>query len=181
MAEPTGAAASAGMPPGELMEVAVGQLKTVPVPVLVGPQLASGDAASVDTAIAVIDGVGRAAAAADNGGGWFFSYPMWLLENGLVMLHYDCGLPWWGTIALTTLVARCGMLPLTVMQSKSMAKLAKVKPQLDVLQARLKEASSARGPNAHVESTKAQNELEALYKHHNIKPWYTIAGGLAQV
>ena len=104
-------------------------MQTVPVPIVVGPQMPG---PLNEVSIEAADGVIRAATMAENGGGWFFSRPMYCLESCLVFVHDFTGLPWWATILALTGTARLVIFPMQVAQSKAMAKMTKIKPQLDV-------------------------------------------------
>ena len=90
-----GGGADVSAPLAEAMQ----QMKTVPIPIVVGPagpELPPGGLSGVAAAdsAAAADGVGQAIQAlamADNGGGWFFSRPMFWLESGLVYTHTATG------------------------------------------------------------------------------------------
>jgi len=97
------------------------------------------------------------------------------------MLHDATGLPWWGTIVLATVCARSLTLPLSIFTAKATAKMQKLKPLSDQIQARMKaenEKGTAQGKSRALE---AQKELGELYKTHNVKPWATIVGALGQM
>ena len=163
-------------------------LRTVPVPILVGPAppdttgavIAStgSDAAQVLAEAAVVAGPVVKPATA---GGFFFHYPMTLCEYGLQSLHDATGLPWYATIPLFTLCARATLFPLTVFSSRSVARMALIKPQMDELSTAMQEANK-RGTDAGMkEAEKHRVSLQKLLAKHGVKPWMTMVGGLGQL
>ncbi|RYG65518.1 hypothetical protein EON64_11745, partial [archaeon] len=56
-----------------------------------------------------------------------------LVQGALVAAHDFTGLPWWSTIALSTVTLRIGLLPLVHQQSLVSRKLAKAMPELSLL------------------------------------------------
>ena len=111
---------------------------------------------------------------------------MALLEWALTGVHDVSGLPWWATIALTTASVRLALLPVQIYQSKSIAKLQAIKPQMDRLTAEMKEGwaqlkddpDSASGGE---KAQKAQMEYNALIKKHSVRPFAPILGAVFQV
>jgi len=51
------------------------------------------------------------------------------IQSGLSDLHEVTGLPWWATIATTTLAVRASLLPLVVYQMHASTRFFKVQPQ----------------------------------------------------
>lgn len=59
-------------------------------------------------------------------------------EKVLVTIHETCGTPWWATIIVTVFSLRCLVtLPFAVVQRRIGAKLASLKPEMDVIAKRL--------------------------------------------
>lgn len=55
------------------------------------------------------------------------SAPVACLQDGLIQLHDATGLPWWGTLVVSTFALRTAItLPLAVYQNRNMAKFEKV-------------------------------------------------------
>lgn len=107
---------------------------------------------------------------------------MFWLESGLVYTHTATGLPWWATIFLLTGCARMVLFPLIVSQSKSVAKMAKIKPQMEIYTEKMKKAT-ARGASGVQDASKAEKELHALMKAHGVSafdPMYTAVGAFGQ-
>lgn len=88
--------------------------------------------------------------------------PTALIEKLLEYTHVFTGLPWWGTIIATTLTVRFLMFPLYVKASANGAKMAKIKPRLDEIMNKLKNADS---PQEQVEAT---HERRHLLKTHDV-------------
>ncbi|KAH3685266.1 hypothetical protein WICPIJ_003740 [Wickerhamomyces pijperi] len=64
-------------------------------------------------------------------------WPPDLIQHILEITHVTTGLPWWATITVVTLGVRAALFPLYVKSSDMMARNAKIKPQLDVIQNKL--------------------------------------------
>ena len=168
--------------PVPVLEAAEPALRTVPVPVLVGPADASVVGAEGPSSAAAVDGaVSAVATMAENGGGWFFSRPMFCLETAMYTVHEASGLPWWATIAVTTFTVRLALFPLTVMQSRSVATMSKIRPKMDALTAKMKAASERAGGRGMEDAEKARLELQQLFATHNVRPWMTFVGALGQL
>lgn len=189
VADATVAAAGQSLPPGTADSTAELALRTVPVPVLVGPAQAAADATVSVVAPDAAGQVALAEAAAIAGpalkpataGGFFFHYPMTAIEFGLQSMHDGLNLPWYAAIPLFTLCARMCILPLTVFSSKMVAKMQAIKPQMDELTAAMKEAN-LRGTDAGLkEGEKHRQALQKLLAKHGVKPWATMLGGLGQL
>lgn len=93
------------------------------------------------------------------GEGWG---PTSAICNLLEYVHVYSGLPWWATIACSTIAVRALMFPLYVKSSANMAKMSKIKPQLDKCMEAVKGGDSK-------ERVKALTERRTLMKEHNIK------------
>lgn len=182
--------ASAGLVQGPLtleqMAVPAGDtvFRTVPVPILVGPPSAALDATI--GADSIRDGIGATAdalpaAKAATAGGWFFSKPMAAIELLLTTVHDTTGLPWWATIAATTFSVRVCLLPLQIYQSKSVARMAIIRPQIDELGATMREASQKGTPKGLEDAEKARQALQKLFDRNHVRPWMTIVGAIGQL
>lgn len=64
--------------------------------------------------------------------------PTAMVESFLELTHVYTGLPWWATIVASTVLIRLAMVPIYIKSSAAMAKMAKVKPQLDVIMDEIK-------------------------------------------
>lgn len=64
-------------------------------------------------------------------------WPPDLIQHLMEIVHVSTGLPWWATITVVTLGVRFALFPLYVKSSDMMAKNAKIKPELDELQAKM--------------------------------------------
>lgn len=99
--------------------------------------------------------------------------PTALIEQMLEATHVYTGLPWWGTIVAGTVLARTLLFPLYVKSSANMAKMSKVKPQLDKLMNDIKTGDNE-------DRMLAMRERSKLYKEHGIKTAHSLFP-LAQV
>ncbi|ODQ60726.1 hypothetical protein WICANDRAFT_77401 [Wickerhamomyces anomalus NRRL Y-366-8] len=96
-------------------------------------------------------------------------WPPDLIQHVLEIVHVYTGLPWWATIALTTISVRACMFPLYVKSSDVMARNAKIKPKLDDLQAQLYSAADM------AESQLVMMKRKKLLQEHGIKNRYLMA------
>ncbi|CCD24257.1 membrane insertase OXA1 NDAI_0C05980 [Naumovozyma dairenensis CBS 421] len=60
---------------------------------------------------------------------WY--WPADIIQHTLEYIHVYSGLPWWGTICVTTILIRLLMFPLYVKSSDTVARNSHIKPQLD--------------------------------------------------
>jgi YidC/Oxa1 family membrane protein insertase len=82
-----------------------------------------------------------------------------ILRSLLYGIHHATGLPWaWSIIALTVCV-RLAILPLAIVQMRSMRGMQKIAPELQKLKQKHKG-----------DSQKLQQEMMALYKEHGVNP-----------
>lgn len=73
----------------------------------------------------------------------------WLLEH----IHVYSDTPWWASILITTLVVRAGMFYPFMRSSNEQAKIAAMKPALDVLKDKYKKAKAESDPITQQEAT----------------------------
>lgn len=93
------------------------------------------------------------------GDGWG---PTSWICNLLEHVYVYSGLPWWATIAVSTVAVRAVMLPLYVKSSANMAKMSKIKPQVDALMNKVKVGDPK-------ERIKALAERKSLFEKYDIK------------
>ena len=149
-------------------------LETVPIPVL--------DTVPVPVLAGGVDEAARAVAdLSARDGGWLFARPMAACEWVLLGVNEMTGLPWWGSIVLSTVVARSLMVPLQVMQSRSTARMTAIKPQMDVLGAKMKAAYAKKTTEGFDEAGKIQLELQKLMSVNKVKPWTTLISVLGTI
>ena len=123
------------------------------------------------------EAVAEAAAAAvsdlasERAGGWFFGWPMAKCEALLMFVHDTSGLPWWATIVATTAAARLLIFPIQMQTSKNMAKLARIKPQIDAISEKVKAGYAKKTEAGMAEAARAQEELSGLMAKQNMSPF----------
>lgn len=93
-------------------------------------------------------------------------WPPGLIQHVLEIVHVTTGLPWWATIALTTVAVRAALFPLFIKSSDTMAKNSKIKPQLDELQAELHSSVDT------AQTQEIMTRRSRLLKEHGIKTRY---------
>ncbi|ODQ77830.1 hypothetical protein BABINDRAFT_163217 [Babjeviella inositovora NRRL Y-12698] len=69
-------------------------------------------------------------------------WPPDLIQNILECVHVYSGMPWWATIVATTIGLRLALFPLYIKSSDMMARMSKIKPQMDQLLVDIKEAKT---------------------------------------
>jgi YidC/Oxa1 family membrane protein insertase len=65
-------------------------------------------------------------------------YPSELVMQGVELLHQTTGLPYWATIVGITFALRTMLLPVAFKAMRNSARMANMKPELEILQERMK-------------------------------------------
>lgn len=107
-------------------------------------------------------------------GGWT---PIGLIQSALETLHVTCDLPWWGTIAIATVILRTLIFPLVVVSQRNAAKMNNYMPQLQVLQMKMTEARNA---GDQLNAARYSQEMVIFMKEKNLSPMRNILVPLAQ-
>lgn len=103
--------------------------------------------------------------------------PVGALETMLEAIHISTGLPWWGTIAVATVVIRTALLPFIVKLQGNTARLHNVKPQLERLTQNMKLAQENNDTTALARFTA---ETQDLFAKNNCNPMKTMMLPLIQ-
>ena len=82
-----------------------------------------------------------------------------VFEAVLKFFHNSVGVPWGWSIVLLTVCVRAVLIPLTVRQLRSMARLQQLQPELKAIQAKYKE-----------DKQRQQQEMMKFYKENNVNP-----------
>jgi YidC/Oxa1 family membrane protein insertase len=82
-----------------------------------------------------------------------------VFESVLTFFHNSIGVPWGWSIVLLTICVRAILVPLTVRQIRSMARLQQLQPQLKEIQSKYKE-----------DKQRQQQEMMKFYKENNVNP-----------
>uniref|UniRef100_W8BGV9 Mitochondrial inner membrane protein OXA1L n=1 Tax=Ceratitis capitata TaxID=7213 RepID=W8BGV9_CERCA len=122
----------------------------------------------------VLNAAGEPTFASIGLGGWT---PVGLVENCMEFLHISCDMPWWGAIAVGTLVVRTIIFPLVIMAQRNAAKLNNFMPQMQVLQVKMTEARQS--GNA-IDSARYAQEMMLFMKEKQINPLKNMIVPLAQ-
>ncbi|XP_052860283.1 mitochondrial inner membrane protein OXA1L [Anopheles cruzii] len=107
-------------------------------------------------------------------GGWT---PVGIVQNCMEFLHIGLDLPWWGCIAIGTVVVRTLLFPLVIASQKNAAKMNNHMPQMQVLQMKMTEARQA--GNA-IDAARYGQELVLFMKEKNLNPLKNMLVPLAQ-
>jgi membrane protein insertase Oxa1/YidC/SpoIIIJ len=104
--------------------------------------------------------------------------PTGWVESIVEITHLTTGLPWWGTIVASTVVFRLLLLPLAIKGQRASAKLAKIRPQLDPIQAEL---SKAKNLGDKIGLQTASFKMQQLFIKEKFNPLSSIVFNLGQI
>ncbi|KAG0317376.1 Mitochondrial inner membrane protein oxa1l [Dissophora globulifera] len=93
--------------------------------------------------------------------------PVGGLETVLEAIHISTGLPWWGTIAATTVLIRTALVPFIVKLQGNTARLHNVKPQLERLTENMKLAKETNDTAA---LARFSAQTQELFKTNDCNP-----------
>src|SRR6202050_2708031 len=82
-----------------------------------------------------------------------------VFEAVLKFFHNSLGVPWGWAIVLLTICVRACLIPLTVKQISSMARMQGLQPEMKAIQAKYKE-----------DKQRQQQEMMKFYKENNVNP-----------
>src|ERR1700744_5844958 len=82
-----------------------------------------------------------------------------VFESVLKFFHNSIGIPWGWAIVLLTICVRAILVPLTVRQIRSMARMQQLAPEMKLIQAKYKE-----------DKQRQQQEMMKFYKENNVNP-----------
>lgn len=94
--------------------------------------------------------------------------PVGLVQILLDSLHMTTGMPWWGTIAVTTLALRVCLFPLSIKFAKNAAKMAKLQPELSEIMKKVQYYSKIGATEL---KNKEQMKIPELYQSHDCSPF----------
>ncbi|CAI2178969.1 2222_t:CDS:2 [Funneliformis geosporum] len=104
--------------------------------------------------------------------------PVGFVEGFFEMLHVSTGLPWWGTIALATLILRLGFFPILISHQRNVSKLVEIQPQIEKLMEKISEARESRDQYTLLKRTE---ELKQLYSSVGTSPLTPLLFPLMQM
>ncbi|KAI4503676.1 hypothetical protein M0802_001079 [Mischocyttarus mexicanus] len=104
--------------------------------------------------------------------------PVGLIQSSMEWMHIYIGLPWWGTIALGTVIVRTFMFPLIIKSQKNAAAMSLYLPKMTEIQQKL---SEARTSGDHYNAAVYSNELYMYMKEKNVSPWKSLVPLMVQV
>jgi len=103
--------------------------------------------------------------------------PVGAIQQLLELVHVSTGLPWWGTIALTTVAIRTALLPVVVKLQRNTALLQQIKPEMDVITAKL---TRAKADKDHYAIQATTYEMQSLLSKNGAKLGWMFAAPLLQ-
>ena len=93
--------------------------------------------------------------------------PIGLVQQGLEFLHVSGDLSWGASIAVATVFMRVVCFPLIIKSQVITARLNNIKPEIDELQAKIRELSNTHDQRG---MTMAITKMKQLYKDHKCHP-----------
>lgn len=108
--------------------------------------------------------------------GW---YPSHLVMQGVEMIHVSSGLPYWATIIAITFGLRSLMLPLAFGTMRNAARMAVMKPELELVMNRMKSDPGAN--NDPKRQAMYRTQMNALFSKHNCSPMKSLYFPFAQL
>ncbi|XP_031619688.1 mitochondrial inner membrane protein OXA1L isoform X2 [Contarinia nasturtii] len=103
--------------------------------------------------------------------------PIGLLQNALEYLHVSMDLPWYVTIALSTIIIRTILTPVVVITQRNAATMRNVMPEMQEIQNKITEA---RQMGNSVEYAQCNQELMQLMKSKGFNPMKNMLVPIAQ-
>ncbi|KAF5273264.1 hypothetical protein FQR65_LT04686 [Abscondita terminalis] len=104
--------------------------------------------------------------------------PVGLIQSCLEFFHVSFGLPWWGSIALGTVIVRLLMFPLVIIAQRNGAKMNNYMPQLQAIQLKMTEA---RQTGNQLDAARYSQEMVIFLKEKNLNPLKNMIVPLAQM
>uniref|UniRef100_A0A1B0DQC0 Membrane insertase YidC/Oxa/ALB C-terminal domain-containing protein n=1 Tax=Phlebotomus papatasi TaxID=29031 RepID=A0A1B0DQC0_PHLPP len=96
------------------------------------------------------------------------SVPVAYFQEGLIKLHDSTGLPWWGSIILSTVLLRTAVtVPLTIYQNKIMARIEMITQEMPEIAKELKRETAI----AMKQFNWTEREAKIMYAHSLKKQW----------
>lgn len=103
--------------------------------------------------------------------------PVGLVQQCMEFLHCTMDIPWWGAIAIGTVVVRTILFPLVIMAQRNAAVMHNNMPQLQVLQTKM---SEARQTGNQIDAARYAQEMVLFMKERNLSPLKNMVVPLAQ-
>ncbi|KAL9975124.1 hypothetical protein ACROYT_G012242 [Oculina patagonica] len=108
-------------------------------------------------------------------GGWS---PIGIVQQCLELVHVYGDISWCASVALVTVCFRLLCLPLVVKAQANTAKLNNIKPQIEEIQAKMRELMNSQDSVAQATATA---KMKQLYQDHDCHPFKSILGPLVQM
>ncbi|XP_044766993.1 mitochondrial inner membrane protein OXA1L [Coccinella septempunctata] len=129
----------------------------------------------VDEVVQQLNALGQPTFASMGLGGWT---PVGLIQECFEFFNVTIGVPWWGAIALGTVIIRLAMFPLVIISQRNAAKMNNNLPGLQAIQLKLTEA---RQSGNQLEAAKYSQEMMIFMKDKELNPLKNLVVPLAQM
>lgn len=107
-----------------------------------------------------------------------FSSPSGLVQNALETIHIYTGLPWWGTIVLSTVIIRLLLTPLVISAQRNSAIFCNSMGEIQAVQDKILEARQMKNTLAFAEQTE---EMQKIMQRTGYNPLKNILVPFAQM
>lgn len=104
--------------------------------------------------------------------------PVGWVTNLLETVGLYTGLPWWGTIMVTTLMLRFALAPLNISGQKNAIRLGNIQPKMKLM---MEDVKSAKASGDQLRMQQSVAEVQALMRKNNTNPIKSITPVLVQL
>lgn len=103
--------------------------------------------------------------------------PVGLIQSAMELIHSTTGLPWWGSIVLSTLCLRLLFIPVSIFLQKNAIKMHNVNPEIE----KMKEKQQVYMLAGNLEmANHERSKMNAVFKKHGIRPVLSVMPALFQ-
>ena len=103
--------------------------------------------------------------------------PVGLIQSSMELIHNTTGLPWWGSIVLSTLCLRLLFIPVNIYLQKNAIKMHNVNPEIE----KMKEKQQVYMLAGNLElANHERNKMNAVFKKHGIRPVLSVMPAIFQ-
>jgi YidC/Oxa1 family membrane protein insertase len=103
--------------------------------------------------------------------------PVGWVQSFLELNHVVLGMPWWGTIAFSTILIRLIAMPLSIKAQRGMGKLANIRPIIEPIQEKM---ALAKRQGDTIQVQIQGQKLQKVFKEEGVNPFSAMAYSLGQ-
>lgn len=103
--------------------------------------------------------------------------PVGLIQSSMELIHNTTGLPWWGSIVVSTLCLRLLFFPVSIYLQKNAIKMHNVNPEIE----KMKEKQQVYMLAGNLEmANHERNKMNAVFKKHGVRPVLSVMPAIFQ-